>query len=255
MANTLTERTFVWGHRGAPGVLIGQTGNATAPENTMISFELAAAMKADGVETDVHFSKDGKIMIIHDAKIDRTTNGQGLITDYTYDELQVFDAGIKAGRQFKKTRIPTIDELFELCRKTGMMLNIEIKSADPLMPAALDECCKQHDMTEQTIYSSFDHEQLARMLKVNPSAFVAPLYGFNMVKAWDYSANMGAKAVHPRDNQLSLYEGYVDKCHELGIRVHPWTVDDPEQAKMLASLGCDAVITNKPDVIREALGY
>ena len=255
MANTLTERTFVWGHRGAPGVLIGQSGVCTAPENTMISFELAAAMKADGVETDVHFSKDGKIVLIHDAKLDRTTNAQGLVTDYTLSELQAFDAGIKAGRQFKNTKIPTIDTLFELCYKTGMLLNIEIKTNDPLMPAALDECCKKYKMTEQTIYSSFDHEQLARMQRINPSAFIAPLYGFNMIKAWDYTANMNAQAVHPRDNQISLYEGYVDKCHDLGIRVHPWTVDDPEQAKKLADLGCDALITNKPDVVKKALGY
>ena len=253
MAKTLTERTFVWGHRGAPGALSGQPG-AYAPENTLPSFELAAKMHADGVETDVHFSKDGVIILMHDAKLDRTRNGQGLVTDYTFEELCVFGAGIKTSADFKGTRIPTMDDLFDLCRRTGMIVNVEIKSADPAMPAALDECAKKHKMQDAVIYSSFDHEQLARMLRVNPDAFVAPLYGFNMVKAWDYTANIPAKAVHPRDNQIDLYEGYVDKCHALGIRVHPWTVDDPEKAKKLAALGCDALITNKPDVVRRAIG-
>ncbi|MDD6260765.1 MAG: glycerophosphodiester phosphodiesterase family protein, partial [Clostridiales bacterium] len=97
-------------------------------------------------------------------------------------------------------------------------------------------------------------EQLARMLRVNPSAFVAPLYGFNMVKPGDYCRNMDAKASHPRYNQIELYPDYVEKCHALGIRVHPWTVDDAEAAKMLADAGCDALITNRPDFIRENLG-
>ncbi|MBQ7592104.1 MAG: hypothetical protein IJU46_06220 [Clostridia bacterium] len=249
---TLTERTLILGHRGACGALSGMPG-AYAPENTMPSFELAAQMHADGVETDVHFSKDGKIMILHDAKLDRTTNGQGLITDYTAEELSVFDAGIKTGAEFKKTRIPRLDDLLDLCRRTGMLLNIEIKSADPLMPAALFECVRAHRMDEGVIYSSFDHEQLARMLRVDPSAFVAPLYSFNMIKPWDYAANIPAKAVHPRSPQILLYEGYVDRCHELGIRVHPWDIEDPERAKMFAKLGVDAIITNHPDVMLEAL--
>lgn len=252
---TLTPRTFVWAHRGACGAPIGSSPAANVPENTMPSFELAAELKADGVETDVHFSKDGKIVLMHDAKLDRTSNGQGLVTDYTFDELQVFDFGIKIGKEFKGTRIPTMDDLFELCRRTGMIVNVEIKSTDPLMPAALDECAKRHNMQDGVLYSSFDHEQLARMLRVNPSAFVAPLYGFNMVKAWDYTANLGARATHPRDNQLTLYPEYVEKCHELGIRVHPWTVDDPDLAVKYAAMGVDAVITNQPARIRKALGY
>ena len=75
-----------------------------------------------------------------------------------------------------------------------------------------------------------------------------------MVKPWDYCRNMDAKASHPRYNQIELYPDYVEKCHALGIRVHPWTVDDAEAAKMLAAAGCDALITNRPDFIRENLG-
>lgn len=254
MGKTLTERTYVWAHRGACGAPIGSSPAANVPENTMPAFELAAELGADGVETDVHFSKDGKIVLMHDPKLERTTNGQGLVTDYTYEELLAFDFGIKIGKDFKGTRIPTMDELFELCRRTGMIVNVEIKSNDPLMPAALDECAKKHNMQDGVLYSSFDHEQLARMLRVNPSAFVAPLYGFNMVNPWDYAANIPAKATHPRSNQLELYPEYVDKCHALGVRVHPWTVDDPDEAVKLAAMGCDALITNQPAKIMAALG-
>lgn len=245
MAKTLTERTLVIAHRGA---------SAYAPENTMPSYELAAEMKADGIETDVHFTKDGKIVTLHDAKIDRTSNGQGLVTEYTYEELLHFDFGRKFSPDFIGTRLPLMEDLFKLCRKHNMVCNVEIKSADPAMPAALHALARETDMLELVIYSSFDHEQLARMLEVDPKAFVAPLYSFNMVKAWDYAENMGARASHPKLNQISLYRDYVEKCHEKGIRVHPWTVDDPEDAKFLAEAGCDAVITNKPDLIRELYG-
>ena len=93
------------------------------------------------------------------------------------------------------------------------------------------------------------------MLKADPDAFVAPLYGFNMIKPWEYCANIPAKASHPRYDQISLFPEYVEECHKRGIRVHPWTCDDPEAVRALAEAGCDAVITNTPDVARRVLGY
>lgn len=246
MAKTLTERTLVIAHRGAC---------AYAPENTMEAFALAVEMKADGIETDVHFSKDGHIMILHDEKLDRTSNGQGLVTDYTLEELKHFDLGYKFKKALTGVRIPTVEELYELIKPTDMIINVEIKSADPRMPAALAEITKKYGMQDRLIYSSFNHLQLVRMLEVDPDAFVAPLYGFNMIKPWEYCANIPAKASHPRYDQISLFPEYVEECHKRGIRVHPWTCDDPEAVRALAEAGCDAVITNTPDVARRVLGY
>ena len=213
-------------------------------------------MKADGIEIDVHFSKDGRIMILHDEKIDRTSNGQGKVTDYTLDELKFFDFGYRFNGGVKGVKVPTLDELYEFMAPTEMILNIEIKSADPKMPRALYELTEKYGMQERVIYSSFDHLQLARMLEVNKDAFVAPLYSFNMLNAWDYCENMAAKASHPNYKQITVnFADYVEKCHEKGIRVHPWTCDAPEILRELADKGCDAIITNVPDVAREALGY
>lgn len=246
MAETLNERTLVWAHRGAC---------AYAPENTLESFALAVEMKADGVETDVHFSKDGKIMVLHDEKIDRTSNGQGLVTDYTEEQLKFFDFGWKFKKAYSDTKIPTLDEMYSLLKPSNLTINVEIKSADPAMPAALYETAKKFGMTDRIIYSSFNHMQLSRMLAVDPDAYVAPLYGFNMLNAWLYCENMNAKATHPRFDQIALFPEYVEKCHERGIRVHPWTCDDTALIRQLAAAGCDAVITNAPDVARKALGY
>lgn len=247
MSKTLTEKTLVVAHRGA---------SAYAPENTMEAFRLAADMKADGIEIDVHFSKDGHIVIIHDEKIDRTSNGQGKVTDYTLDELKFFDFGYKFNGGVKGVKIPTLNELYDFLLTNDMILNIEIKSADPKLPAALDELTKKYGLEDRIIYSSFNHLQLKRMLDVNKDAFVAPLYAFNMLNAWDYAENMNALASHPNYSQITVnFADYVDRCHEKGIRVHPWTCDDPEIIKLLADKGCDAVITNVPDKAREALGY
>lgn len=244
MAKTLTERTLILAHRGA---------SAYAPENTLEAFSLAVDMKADGVETDVHFSKDGKIMVLHDEKIDRTSNGQGSVTDYTCEQLKFFDFGCKFKKAYSDTKIPTLDEMYALLKPTDMIINIEIKSADAKMAEALNLTAKKFDMQDRIIYSSFNHLQLTRMLAVFPEAFVAPLYSFNMIKPWLYCENMSAKATHPRYDQIALFPEYVEECHKRGVRVHPWTIDDPEALKALADAGCDAVISNKPDVARQVI--
>ena len=245
MKKTLTERTLIWAHRGA---------DAYAPENTIESFKLAVDMKADGVELDVHLSKDGHIMVIHDEKIDRTSNGQGYVTDYTLDELRLFDFGYKFYKEIRGIKIPTLDEVYELLAPTGLTVNVEIKSADPTINAALIECAKKYNMENKVYYSSFNHLQLSVIKELDKNVLIAPLYGFNMLNVWNYCTDIGAFASHPRSNQIELIPDYVKKCHEKGIRVHPWTVDTVEEALFLADNGVDAIITNKPDLIREALG-
>ena len=244
MAKTLVEKTLVWAHRGAFGY---------APENTMPAFQMAIDMKADGIELDVHFSKDGKIVVIHDETIDRTSNGQGKVTDYTYEELLAFDFGIKTDAKYKGTKIPTLAEVYELFAPTNLTINIEIKTSDPAMPAALDALAKEYGIEDRVLYSSFNHEQIARIQRVNPDVFIAPLYSFNMVKAWDYCKNIPAQASHPNKNQISLYPEYVEECHKLGIRVHPWTVNSEDDMRFLVEQGCDALITNYPDIARKVV--
>lgn len=239
----LTDKMLIWAHRGA---------SAYAPENTLEAFQLAADMKADGVELDVHFSKDGRVVVAHDAKIDRMSNGQGAILDYTYDELQVFDFNNKLPG-FKNIRIPTLDQVYALLAPTGMWVNVEIKSADPAIAQACIDIAAKYGMTDRVIYSAFNHLQLIEVQKVAPDVPVAPLYSFNMVKPWLYAENMGAQATHPHAAQLKLFPELADECHARGIRVHPWTVDDEETIRYLYAAGADAIISNKPDVARAVL--
>ena len=235
----ITNKTLVWAHRGASGY---------RPENTMPAFVLAAEMGADGVELDVHFTKDRHVVVIHDEKIDRTSNGQGPVTEYTLEELKRFDFGYKFYGAFSDVRISTLDEVYEQLAPTGLWVNVEIKSADAEMAAACDAIAKKYGMENRVIYSSFDHLQLIRMKEANASAFTAPLYGFNLMYPWDYAVKLGAGAVHPSYKLLDRLENYVETCHRMGLRVHPWTANTEDEIRNLLQKDCDAIITNYPDV-------
>ena len=244
LMKTLTPKTYIYAHRGASGY---------APENTLEAFALAAEQGADGVELDVHFTKDGKVVVIHDSTIDRTSNGQGAVLDYTYDELLSFDFGYKFYRERRGIKIPLLEEVYELLAPKGLTVNVEIKATDPAICAECHKIAEKYGMTDRVIYSAFDHLQLSNMQKVCPDAFVAPLYSRGMVKVWDYCKNMGASAAHPDQKQIRLLPEYVEECHKLGVRVHPWTVNDAEDMRFLAEQGCDGIITNYPDVAKRTI--
>lgn len=234
----LNDRMLVWAHRGACGY---------RPENTLEAFALAVEMKADGVELDVHFTKDREVVVIHDEKIDRTSNGQGLVTSYTLEELKCFDFGYKFYGEVTGVKIPTLAQVYELLAPTGLTVNVEIKSKDPEIAAACDAIAKKYGMENKVIYSSFDHLQLMIMKKVNPKAITAPLYGYNLINAHRYALDISAEAVHPSKSLIPNQENYVEKCHDVGVRVNVWTVNEEEDIEWCYNEGCDAVITNYPD--------
>lgn len=242
----LIEKTLVLAHRGASGY---------APENTMEAFELAAKMGVDGFELDVHLTSDGQVVICHDEKLDRTSNAQGRIPEYTFSELRAMDFGYHFYNCTRKgIKIPTLDEVYELAKPLGLIVNVEIKPSYPEIIPACYEIAKRHGMLENVIYSSFDHFQVRRMKEQYPDTFVAPLYNFNMVNPWNYCPELGAAAIHPKYTQIQLDKDYVKNCHDRGIRVHTWTVNTEEQMQQMLDLGVDAIITNYPDIAIKTRG-
>ncbi len=237
----LTGTRLIFAHRGA---------SAYAPENTLEAFELAADMNAFGVELDIHLTKDGVIVVTHDDEISRVSNGTGVIKNMTFEELRSFDFAAKFNNEkYKNIKIPTLDEVYKLLGPRGLYVNVEIKgSAHPdIVKKALD-CAEKNGMRERVIYSSFNHWLLTATLEQDSEAFVAPLYGSELVKPADYAALFGAKAIHPHFWQIISHPDIVDRANELGVRVHPWTVDNPDHIKRLCELNVGAIITNRPDV-------
>ena len=234
----------IWAHRGA---------SHGAPENTLPAFELALEERADGFELDVQLSADGELVVCHDETIDRTSDGSGAIAELGFDQLRSYSFNNRLAR-FGRVPIPTLAEVLELVRGTDKVVNIELKNSEvdyPGLEVKVDALVTELGMTDQVWYSSFNHLSLVRLAELGTSAGIGALYVEQLVRPWDYAAGFGASALHPWVNTVDAE--LVAKANALGLRVHPWTVDEPTQIKALAALGVAAIITNRPSYARSVL--
>jgi len=231
--------SFIYAHRGA---------SAYAPENTLEAFALAVKMGADGVELDVHLSKDGQLMVIHDEAVDRTTDGHGQVKDFTCEELQKLSASNHM-EGFPNAKIPTLGEVYDLLKPTGLHINVELKTDANFYPGIEEKClnlAKEKGMEDRVVYSSFNHYSIANVRKLDPNARTGLLYISGLYEPWQYAKQVGAQFIHPMYANLRL-PGLVEGCLKNGIGINPWTIDDPEVMKLCLASGI-GIITNKPDV-------
>lgn len=237
--------TLVIGHRGA---------SAYAPMNTLPAFELAANQGADGIELDVHLSKDGALIVLHDFTVDHTTNGVGLAREMTLAELKNLDAGAKFKTSFVGTRIPTLDEVFEHVGGRFTVINVEIKSeteqTDGVEQVTAD-CIRRHNMGNRVIVSSFNPLALRRFRQIAPEVPIGYLYAPDYTFLPEIMDALPHEARHPHYSQITAE--YMATARASGWRVNTWTVNDPLRARQMKTLGVDAVITDKPDLMIEAL--
>ena len=230
-------RPMVIGHRGA---------SAYAPENTLAAFALAVEQGADGIEFDVQLSADGWPVIIHDRLVNRTTNGVGKVIDLTVADLQRLDAG-------EDQPVPTLDDLFEMLGEQTLY-NIEIKDSgwwDRGLETAVADRIQAHHLESHVLVSSFNPFSVRRARhNLTRSTPVALIRDVNWQR---YSYWLGdGEADHPHHQLVN--QAYMDWAHKRGYRTHVWTVDEPVVARRLVDLGVHAIISNKPDVIRQVVG-
>jgi len=231
--------TLIFGHRGA---------SAYAPENTVPSFELALEQGVDGVEFDVHLTKDGVPVVIHDETVDRTTSGHGPVAGMTLDELKSLDASAgKAG--FAGVRVPTLTEVLDVVVPAGIQVNIELKNSlyvYPGLEAKVLELVDAYHMEKTVIISSFNHESLHLIQELRGSSLaLGVLYQDVLYEAWRYVQGLGMPGIHPWIGVVSA--DWVAKCHDAGLQVRPWTVDGDLLPKAF-EWGVDGLFTNTPDV-------
>ena len=228
----------IYAHRGASG---------HAPENTLEAFQLAIQMGADGIELDVHLSSDGELVVIHDETVDRTTNGTGLVSGKTLAQLKQLDAS-KGMEGFSGVRIPTLAEVYDLIRDTGLLVNVEIKT-DNIQYADIEKKClaleREKGMEGRVIYSSFNHYTLANVVALDPEAKTGLLYMSGLYQPWEYAKLAGASYIHPFLRNL-LLPGLVDGCRENGIGINLWTVNDENTMRACLKQGV-GIITDYPD--------
>ena len=236
---------LVYGHRGA---------SAYAPENTLIAFQKAIDMKADGVELDIQLTKDGEIVVIHDESIDRTSNGHGYIKDMTLAELKQYNYN-KTHPEYEHADIPTMREVFALIQPTNLIINIELKTGIFFYPSLEEKILaltKEFGMEERVIYSSFNHYSMKKIHELKPDAKVAFLYMDGPIDMPQYAKKHEMNAIHPALYNLQ-YENVVRDAKMLGLAINVWTVNDDPYIRMCANAQVDGIITNKPDLVREIL--
>jgi len=228
------RRPYLLGHRGA---------SAEAPENTLAAFRLAQAQGADGIEFDVRLSADGWPVVIHDASVDRLTNGVGQVAEMKLAALQALDIGRGNG-------IPLLSEVFAALG-SDFIYNIELKDGrSRRLVTTVADCIRAAHLEKKVIISSF-YPWAVHWAKQELAGQTAVAHLWRKAGGRFKHRFVKAEADHP----LFLWvDGrYMAWAVKNQLRVHVWTVDDPAEVQRVTDLGVQAVITNKPGLIRKSL--
>lgn len=244
----MTKKIFA--HRGIPTL---------APENTMPAFEAVVKNGLNWIETDLSITKDEDVFIIHDDKLDRTTNKSGSIETVSSETVRKADAGSWYDKKFVGEKIPTLSQLIQFLNQNHINANIELKGvvgddanylADKLVlkfARALDKLDDDIDL----IISSFNPIMLEKMYALRPDLKYAVLFEHTAIQD-DWNLIMQAchaKIIHPDDRDLTQEKIQMMKKYHYQINV--WTVDDVQRAKQLLDWGVDGIFTNKADQMKE----
>ncbi|NCB02327.1 MAG: glycerophosphodiester phosphodiesterase [Spirochaetia bacterium] len=236
----------IYAHRGYSGLY---------PENTMLAFRKAHLEDIDGIELDVQLTKDGTVVIIHDEKVDRTTNKTGLVCDYHIEELKTLNAAALYPHIIDFEPIPTFEEYCQWVKTTNLITNIEIKSGVIYyidLEKKVVDIIKKYELEEQVIISSFNHLSLVDSKNISPNLPLAALVGHTMLKnAGYYCQKFGFSYFHP--SYASLSKEIIEECHEHKVAINVWTVNTIEEISHCLTLSIDGIITNFPKEAREYL--
>ena len=230
--------TKIFAHRGSKG---------THPENTLASFKEAVRVGSDGIELDVHLTKDGYLVVIHDETVDRTTNGTGEIRNLTLAEIKAMDAGSWFHNKYAGEKIPTLEEVLLLLTELGFngQLNIELKT-DVIQYKGLVEKClalqSAKDWPFAIVYSSFNPYTLVELKQANPSQEIGLLFES---KEWadKGDAMLEKESYHP---DLKLLDWAIEwNRNQLPLRV--WTVNEDTDINRCFELQIEAIFTDYPE--------
>jgi glycerophosphoryl diester phosphodiesterase len=237
----------VYAHRGA---------SAHAPENTVSAFLLAVEHGADGIEFDVKITFDGRVIVLHDQTLQRTTTGNGNFKKFSFNDLRKLDAGSWFSQEFSQEKIPTLEEVFEAVGgKTG--INIELTNYATLGDDLLDNVARilsQVKDTSNVMFSSFSWKNLKKARSLCPS-IPCGLLAMPGIAGWlsrsFIARNVPHEALHPYFADVSPVS--VSRMHQNGKKVNVWTVNDPKEMRRFQSIGVDMIMTDDPRLAQTTL--
>lgn len=252
-----------------PLVIAHQGGDGLRPGDTMAAFENAAALGVDVLEMDAHLTKDGHVVIMHDATVDRTTDGSGHIKEMSLAELKNLDAGYDWSPDEGKTfpfrgqgiDVPTLEEVFQSFPGTPM--NIEIKQAEPGMHAQLCSLIRQYGRQELVLVASFHDDAMRSFRQDCPE--VATSMSENEVRPFVYlTLGFLGSFYRPEAYVIQVPEEssgiaiitprFIRTAHGRGLHVEAWTINEKEDMRRFIQMGIDGIITDYPDRLLEVLG-
>ena len=234
-------------HRGYSGAY---------PENTMLAFRKAVEAGADAIELDVHLSRDGEVMIMHDEALMRTAGREGCVSDYTRSELEKISAGRTKDDIFGFTPIPSLEEYLSMISQTGLYTNIEFKTAPVYYPGIEEKVIaliSRFGVEKKVLFSSFNWLTLFRLRTLAPGIPAGFLFdGMKLRNIGREISDAGFECYHPSFRILD--DECVRELHDNGVRINVWTVNTSEEMIKAAEWGIDGLITNEPEKARSAVG-
>lgn len=232
--------TNIFAHRGASG---------DCPENTMPAFKKAIEDGADGIELDVQMTKDGRIVVIHDETLDRTTSLKGFVKDTAYDKIRTADAAGKWKDAFKGVRIPLLSDVLRFAERADFLINIELKNSVFRYEGMEEEVIKKvryYGLEKRVIFSSFNHESLAVCHALAPEIERAVLTMDVLYRPERYLAAIPASGYHPKLGTPAVSAEVITHLAKHQAALRPFTVNRPEDMKRLMKAGIDAIFTDYP---------
>ncbi|TCS81500.1 glycerophosphodiester phosphodiesterase [Pectinatus cerevisiiphilus] len=235
---------IIYAHRGARGY---------APENTMAAFKKALALKADGIELDVHTTKDGQLVVCHDHNIDRTSNGSGWIRDFTLSELKAFDFGKWFDEKYRGEQILSFEEFFLWYVKTPLLLNIEIKNGPVVYQGIEKELVTTikslapagFNIYDRILISSFYHPSLYKIKELDSKFKTGVLYDSRPMNVLEQVKAINADYLHPHWHYLDRET--IEAAQELGIGVNCYTINTEEEFKFISEFPLTGIFSDYPD--------
>jgi len=225
-------------HRGASKI---------APENTLPAFRLAEKLGAESIETDIHLTKDQVPVLIHDPRLERTTNGQGFVKDFTFAELQRLDAGSWFSKQYEQTKIVSLEKFLQWIQPKKLHINLELKNKDfryKFLEEIVFEHLEYYQVNDRTILSTFNPKSIQYMANLNQSVPLALLRSKRHRNLPTYAKDLGATSIHI--NYRLLNNRLMRQCEKNHLQVRVYTVNKFEQMIRCFSHRCDGIFTDVP---------
>lgn len=248
---TGAQTVAVVAHRGMPTL---------APENTLSAFRKALELGVDMLEVDVHQTKDGHLVILHDTRVDRTTDGRGELRDFTLEALKSLDAGNWFAQEFRDERIPTLKEIVGIL-DAGTTLLLEIKYGSPYHEGIEERSIaliRHHKLDQRVLIKSFDPAVVRRVRMLAPDIpvgisilFRIPFLSLIVHRGIRFGDVLEEDVDFLHVHRIGLTQALIDDAHARGMKVIAWDVNDEEAMRKVVAMGVDAIETDEPELLKK----